>query len=76
MTNTTMTSTADHGAISVALPVEPLTVTIQQAILLSGLGNTTIYALIGEGKLKSTTVGKRRLIDYASLKALLTPTVA
>lgn len=49
----------------------PITLTVSEALRLSGLGRTTLYGLIAEGKLASSTVGRRRLISYASLKALL-----
>jgi len=52
--------------------LEPITVTIAETRKISGLGTTTIYHLIKQGKLKASTVGRRRLVDYASLKALLT----
>jgi hypothetical protein len=39
---------------------------------LSGLGNTTIWALIKSRKLESISVGRRRLILYRSLEKLLT----
>jgi excisionase family DNA binding protein len=55
---------------------EPITVTVPEARRISGLGNTTIYELIRTGKLKSTTVGTRRLIDFASLRDLLTAKAA
>jgi excisionase family DNA binding protein len=51
---------------------EPLAVTVPNATKYSGLGRTKLYELIAQGKIKSTTVGKRRLIDFASLKAFLT----
>jgi excisionase family DNA binding protein len=38
---------------------------------LTGLGNTKIYDLISAGKLKSITVGRRRLIVYASIEELV-----
>jgi hypothetical protein len=50
---------------------EPLTITVQRAKDLSGLGSTTIFALLKEGKLRSVKVEGRRLILFASLKALL-----
>jgi hypothetical protein len=53
-----------HGAI-------PLTVTVAIARKLSGLGNTTIWALIKSQKLESTSIGRRRLILYRSLERLL-----
>jgi len=53
--------------------VKPLAVTVSSARKLTGLGNTTIWALIKNGKLKSVRIGRRRLITYASLEALLSP---
>jgi excisionase family DNA binding protein len=50
---------------------DPLTVTVQEACRLSGLGYVTLYKLMNEGKLQSVKVGNRRLIDYASLKGVL-----
>jgi len=52
---------------------KPLAVTVAMARELSGLGNTTIWALIKSGKLESTSVGRRRLIIYGSLEKLLFP---
>ncbi len=51
--------------------LEPLTVTVQEARRLTGLGNTTIYKLIGQGKLRVTKIGARTLVIYPSLKSLL-----
>ena len=53
-----------HGA-------KPLTVTVGTAKQLSGLGNTTIWALIKDQTLETVRVGRRRLITYRSLEALL-----
>jgi excisionase family DNA binding protein len=50
---------------------EPVTVTVPDAMKYSGLGRTKLYELIAQQKINSTTVGKRRLIEYASLKAFL-----
>ena len=50
---------------------EPLTVTVQTALKITGLGNTTLYALIKDGKLVTSKVRGRTLIDYQSLKALV-----
>jgi excisionase family DNA binding protein len=49
----------------------PLAVTINEACRLSGLGISSIYDLMREGRLASTPVGRRRLVNYASLEALL-----
>jgi excisionase family DNA binding protein len=57
-------------------PVNPITVTIRTAREISGLGNTTIWALIKAGKLESVLVGRRRLITYRSLERLLSPALS
>jgi excisionase family DNA binding protein len=57
-----------HGANP---PQPSITVTVPEALRLSGLGRTKLYELIADGTLASTTVGRRRLVSYASLKALL-----
>jgi excisionase family DNA binding protein len=54
--------------------VQPLTITIATARQITGLGNTTIWKLIGEKKLQTVRVGRRRLVVYDSLRALLGPT--
>jgi excisionase family DNA binding protein len=51
----------------------PITVTIADAREISGLGNSTLWKLIGEGRLDTVSVGRRRLILYDSLEKLLTP---
>ena len=48
----------------------PVTVTVSEACRLTGLGRTTIYAMIGSGRLASFQIGKRRLVKYASIVAL------
>lgn len=44
---------------------------IDQAVRVSGLGRTTIYKLAAEGRLRKFNIGKRALIDAASLRALI-----
>ena len=53
---------------------KPLAVTVATTRKLSGLGNTTIWALIKSGELESVRVHRRRLILYHSLERLLPPT--
>jgi len=53
-----------HGA-------KPLTVTVRTAKKLSGLGNTTLWGLIKNQKLKTVQIGRRRLVVYSSLERLL-----
>jgi excisionase family DNA binding protein len=50
---------------------EPVAATIPEACRISGLGRSTVYNLIATGRLKSTKIGKRRLVILASLKAVL-----
>ena len=54
-----------------ALPCAPLAVTVKDACRLSGVGRTTIYQLIRDGKLTSTHVAGRRLILFKSLEDLI-----
>jgi excisionase family DNA binding protein len=55
-----------HGA-------KPLAVTVGTAKKLSGLGNTTLWRLIKERQLETVRVGRRTLITFRSLEALLAP---
>jgi excisionase family DNA binding protein len=55
-----------HGA-------KPITVTVATAKRLSGLGNTTIWSLIKAGKLEAVRIGRRTLVTFSSLEALLAP---
>jgi len=49
----------------------PLTITIKTAMELSGLSRATLNRMMWSGKLRSSTVGSRRLIEYVSfVKAL------
>jgi excisionase family DNA binding protein len=52
---------------------KPITVTVAMAKKLSGLGNTTLWALIKAGKLEAVRIGRRTLITFNSLEALLAP---
>jgi hypothetical protein len=51
--------------------VRPITVTIQRATEISGLCEATIWKHISEGRLRTTRVGRRRLVFFDSLEALL-----
>jgi hypothetical protein len=55
-----------HGA-------KPLSVTVATAKKLSGLGNTTLWGLIKKQRLETVHVGRRTLITFRSLEALLAP---
>lgn len=48
-----------------------LTATVREACEMSGLGKTKLYELMSQGKLETTTIGRRRLVKVDSLKSLL-----
>jgi excisionase family DNA binding protein len=48
-----------------------LAVSVKTACELIGVGNTTMWALIKEGRVQTVRIGRRRLIIYASLERLL-----
>ena len=50
---------------------KPVSTTVDDACRITGLGRTKIYELIGEGKLRTKTIGRRRLVIYASIEALM-----
>jgi excisionase family DNA binding protein len=58
-----------------ATNTNPLAVTVQQACELSGLGPTSIWAFLKDGRLEAVRVPgvRRTLIRYASLERLLAP---
>jgi hypothetical protein len=50
---------------------EPLVVSPRRASQLAGLGITSLYKAINDGRLQSTVVHGRRLITLKSLKKLV-----
>ena len=51
--------------------MEKIAATITECVSLSGLGRTSIYKAIGEGKLKPKKAGKRTLILISDLEQFL-----
>jgi excisionase family DNA binding protein len=51
--------------------LRPLTVSVRDAASLTGLGRSTIWKLIGDGTLLNSSVGRKRLVIYSSLEALV-----
>jgi excisionase family DNA binding protein len=49
-----------------------ISVSVRTATQLSGLGRTRIYEAIGRGEIASIRIGRRRLIDFESLRRFLT----
>jgi excisionase family DNA binding protein len=48
-----------------------LTCTIAEACEVTGLGRTKLYELIGHGRITTTTIGRRRLVQIRSLLSLI-----
>ena len=51
--------------------METLLCGIPEAARALGLGRSKIYELMGEGRLESVTIGRRRLVRVDSVKALV-----
>lgn len=48
-----------------------LSYTVPDAMAVTGLGRTKIYELLNANKLRSVTIGRRRLIAADSVRALI-----
>jgi hypothetical protein len=53
--------------------LEPLTVSVQTAQYVLGIGNTKFWHLVKEGRIELAEVGRRRMVIYRSLKTLVQP---
>ncbi len=51
--------------------MEPLAISINDTAKALGLGRTSIYALIAEGRLEALKLGRRTLVKMASVKRLV-----
>ena len=54
-------------------PAPRLTLTIREALRATGLGRSTLYKLIDDGKLRRVKIGKRTLVWYDDLQKLVAP---
>lgn len=54
---------------------KPLTLTVNSFCELTSLGRTTAYKMLNEGRLRSFSVGRRRLITMESVEAFLAQAV-
>jgi len=52
-------------------PIEPITATVEQFRVISGLSKDSIYKLIRAGDIRSVVICGRRLIDLDSFRALI-----
>jgi len=59
-----------HLAPNSAATQKPLAVSIPVAINITGIGRTKFYQLVNNGTIESVRIGRRRLINYASLERL------
>jgi excisionase family DNA binding protein len=55
---------------------ERLSCTVHEACMVTGLGRTKLYELIGSGQLITTTIGRRRLVIVRSLLELVDTSVS
>jgi len=53
--------------------IDRITYSVSDAVRVSSIGRTRIFALMKSGELKSTKVGKRTLISAISLRHLIDP---
>lgn len=51
--------------------MEPLVVSVNDAAKALGLGRTSIYSMIGDGRLETFKLGRRTLIKTASIRRLV-----
>ena len=51
--------------------VSPLAYTVADAVRVSGIGRTTLYSLMGQGRLPIVKIGNRTLIRRIDLENLL-----
>ncbi|MEM1381140.1 MAG: excisionase family DNA-binding protein [Pseudomonadota bacterium] len=54
--------------------MNPLAVSLDEAAKALSIGRTTLYKLIGNGRLKTVKLGSRRLVIASPLHELLQPT--
>lgn len=52
--------------------MEPLALSINDTAKALGLGRTSIYAMIADGRLEAFRLGRRRLVRMESIRRLVT----
>jgi hypothetical protein len=56
--------------------IQPLTVSVQEARLALGIGNSLMWRLIGAGKLQTILLGAKRFVTVASMERLIAEQLA
>lgn len=51
--------------------MEQLAVSISETVRTLGIGRTTIYAMIADGRLEAFKLGRRRLVKAESIRRLI-----
>lgn len=51
--------------------ISPLALSINETAKALGLGRTSVYALIGDGKLATIKLGRRTLVKVESIRRLI-----
>ena len=51
--------------------MERILISIREATEMLGIGRTTIYRLIAEGRLETVKIGSRRLVKVESLREII-----
>lgn len=50
---------------------KPLAVSVKRTCELLSIGNTKCWELIGNGKLRTTSIGRKRLVIYSSIETII-----
>ena len=66
-----MTSHTPCSSCDAPEGARPLAVSVKTACKLVGVGRTSMWALIKSGRVRTVSIGRRRLVIYASLETLL-----
>jgi excisionase family DNA binding protein len=51
--------------------MDPLAISINETAKVLGLGRTSIYAMIGDGRLETFKLGRRTLVKTASIRRIV-----
>ena len=71
MTSTNTTRQADGCTCARDAGNQPLLLSVSEAAELLGIHRATVYDLLATGQLRSTTLGRRRLIPRTALEAFV-----